>query len=65
MIGPTGVGKTELAKTLSDYLFKDPSCMLTVDMSEYMEAHSISRLIGTYTYAMFKYPCMYIYILHT
>jgi ATP-dependent Clp protease ATP-binding subunit ClpB len=46
MIGPTGVGKTELAKTLSDYLFKDPSCMLTVDMSEYMEAHSISRLIG-------------------
>jgi ATP-dependent Clp protease ATP-binding subunit ClpB len=48
MIGPTGVGKTELAKTLSDYLFKDPSCMLTVDMSEYMEAHSISRLIGAY-----------------
>ncbi|PJZ64754.1 ATP-dependent chaperone ClpB [Leptospira wolffii] len=45
-LGPTGVGKTETAKALSDFLFDDPNAMLRIDMSEYMEAHSVSRLIG-------------------
>ncbi len=45
-LGPTGVGKTELAKTLSDYLFKDEKELITIDMSEYTEKHSISKLIG-------------------
>ena len=45
-LGPTGVGKTELAKTLSDYLFKDKKELITIDMSEYTEKHSISKLIG-------------------
>lgn len=45
-LGPTGVGKTELAKTLAAYLFDDDTAMLRIDMSEYMEKHSVSRLIG-------------------
>ena len=45
-LGPTGVGKTEIAKTLSDYLFKDEKELITFDMSEYTEKHSISKLIG-------------------
>ncbi len=45
-MGPTGVGKTELARTLSDYLFEDEDALIRVDMSEYMEKHSVSRLIG-------------------
>ena len=45
-LGTTGVGKTELAKTLADYLFDDESLMTRIDMSEYQEKHSVSRLIG-------------------
>ncbi len=45
-LGPTGVGKTELAKTLAQELFGDEEAMVRVDMSEYMEKHSVSRLIG-------------------
>jgi ATP-dependent Clp protease ATP-binding subunit ClpC len=44
--GPTGVGKTELARTLAQFLFDDPEALIRVDMSEYMEKHSVSRLIG-------------------
>ena len=45
-LGPTGVGKTELAKTLADYLFDDERALQRIDMSEYMERHAVSRLIG-------------------
>ncbi len=45
-LGPTGVGKTELAKTLAEVLFDDERSMIRIDMSEYMEKHSVSRLIG-------------------
>jgi ATP-dependent Clp protease ATP-binding subunit ClpB len=45
-LGPTGVGKTELTKALAAYLFDDDSAMVRVDMSEYMEKHSVARLIG-------------------
>ena len=45
-LGPTGVGKTELAKALAEYLFDDESNMVRVDMSEYMEKHAVSRLVG-------------------
>lgn len=45
-LGPTGVGKTELAKSLADYLFNDESLMTRIDMSEYQEKYSVSRLIG-------------------
>ncbi len=45
-LGTTGVGKTELAKSLSDYLFNDESAMTRIDMSEYQERHSVSRLVG-------------------
>ncbi len=45
-MGPTGVGKTELAKTLADFLFDSEQAMVRVDMSEYMEKHAVSRLIG-------------------
>ena len=44
--GPTGVGKTELARALATFLFADPTALIRVDMSEYMEKHSVSRLIG-------------------
>jgi ATP-dependent Clp protease ATP-binding subunit ClpC len=46
-LGPTGVGKTELAKTLADYLFDDEDALLRLDMSEYMEPHTVSRLFGS------------------
>jgi ATP-dependent Clp protease ATP-binding subunit ClpB len=45
-VGPTGVGKTELAKSLAWFLFDDESALIRIDMSEYMEKHSVSRLIG-------------------
>ncbi len=45
-LGPTGVGKTELARALADFLFDDERAMVRIDMSEYMEKHSVSRLIG-------------------
>ena len=45
-LGPTGVGKTELAKTLAAFLFDDEHAMVRIDMSEYMEKHSVARLIG-------------------
>jgi ATP-dependent Clp protease ATP-binding subunit ClpB len=45
-LGPTGVGKTELTKALAEFLFDDRSAMLRIDMSEYMEKHSVARLIG-------------------
>ncbi|MBR5522420.1 MAG: ATP-dependent chaperone ClpB [Akkermansia sp.] len=45
-LGPTGVGKTELAKALAEFLFDDEAAMIRIDMSEYMEKHSVSRLIG-------------------
>ena len=46
-LGPTGVGKTELSKALAESLFGDESAMIRIDMSEYMEAHSVSKLIGS------------------
>ena len=45
-LGPTGVGKTELTKALAEYLFDDDSAMVRIDMSEFMEKHSVARLIG-------------------
>jgi ATP-dependent Clp protease ATP-binding subunit ClpA len=45
-LGPTGVGKTELARTLAEYLFDDEEAMIRIDMSEYMESHTVSRLVG-------------------
>src|SRR4030088_944180 len=45
-LGPTGVGKTELTKALAEYLFDDEAALLRIDMSEYMEKHSVARLIG-------------------
>jgi len=45
-MGPTGVGKTELARALAEFLFDDENAMVRIDMSEYMERHSVSRLIG-------------------
>ncbi len=45
-LGPTGVGKTELAKALADYLFNDENAVIRIDMTEYMEKHAVSRLIG-------------------
>ena len=45
-LGPTGVGKTELTKALAEYLFDDDSAMVRIDMSEFMEKHAVSRLIG-------------------
>ena len=44
--GPTGVGKTELARALAEFLFDDEQAMVRIDMSEYMEKHAVSRLIG-------------------
>jgi len=46
-LGPTGVGKTELARALAEFLFDDESAMVRIDMSEYMEKHSVARLIGS------------------
>jgi len=45
-LGPTGVGKTELTKTLASYLFDDENALIRIDMSEYMEKHAVARLIG-------------------
>jgi ATP-dependent Clp protease ATP-binding subunit ClpC len=45
-LGPTGVGKTELAKTLAEFLFGDENSLIALDMSEYMEKHTVSRLVG-------------------
>ncbi|NLK70858.1 MAG: ATP-dependent Clp protease ATP-binding subunit [Clostridiales bacterium] len=45
-LGPTGVGKTELSKVLSQYLFDNNDCLIKIDMSEYMEKHSVSKIIG-------------------
>jgi ATP-dependent Clp protease ATP-binding subunit ClpB len=45
-LGPTGVGKTELARALAEYLFDDEKAMVRIDMSEYMEKHAVSRLVG-------------------
>ncbi|MDZ7935247.1 MAG: AAA family ATPase [Emticicia sp.] len=45
-LGTTGVGKTELAKALADYLFNDENAMVRIDMSEYQERHAVSRLVG-------------------
>ncbi len=45
-LGPTGVGKTELARALAQFMFDDPDAMVRIDMSEYMEKHAVSRLIG-------------------
>jgi len=45
-LGPTGVGKTELARALAEYLFDDERAMVRIDMSEYMEKHAVSRLVG-------------------
>jgi ATP-dependent Clp protease ATP-binding subunit ClpB len=45
-LGPTGVGKTELTKALAQFLFDDPSAMVRIDMSEFMEKHAVARLIG-------------------
>ena len=45
-LGPTGVGKTELSKALTEFLFNDPHAMVRIDMSEFMEQHSVARLIG-------------------
>src|SRR5207245_8386104 len=45
-LGPTGVGKTELTKALAEFLFDDEQALIRLDMSEYMEKHSVARLIG-------------------
>ena len=45
-LGPTGVGKTELSRALAEFLFDDENAMIRIDMSEYMEKHTVSRLIG-------------------
>src|SRR6202042_1101136 len=45
-LGPTGVGKTELARAVADFLFDDEKAMVRIDMSEYMEKHSVARLVG-------------------
>jgi len=46
-LGPTGVGKTELAKTLAEFMFNDDKALVRIDMSEYMERHAVSRLVGS------------------
>ena len=46
-LGPSGVGKTELARTLAEFLFGDEDAMIRIDMSEYMEKHAVSRLVGS------------------
>jgi len=46
-LGPTGVGKTELSKVLADFMFDDQDALLRIDMSEFMEKHSVSKIIGS------------------
>jgi ATP-dependent Clp protease ATP-binding subunit ClpB len=53
-LGPTGVGKTELAKALADFLFDSPDAMVRIDMSEFMEKHSVARLIGAPGYVGYE-----------
>src|SRR6202012_2202984 len=45
-LGPTGVGKTELSRQLAEFMFNDPEALVRVDMSEFMEKHSVAKLIG-------------------
>jgi ATP-dependent Clp protease ATP-binding subunit ClpC len=45
-LGPTGVGKTELAKRLAEFLFGDKDALIRIDMSDFMEKHNVSRLVG-------------------
>ena len=45
-MGPTGVGKTELAKALAEFMFDNEQALIRIDMSEFMEKHSVARLIG-------------------
>ena len=45
-LGPTGVGKTELAKSLAEFMFNDEDALIRIDMSEYMEKHNVARLVG-------------------
>jgi ATP-dependent Clp protease ATP-binding subunit ClpC len=45
-VGPSGVGKTYLAKCLAEFIFGDPDALMILDMSEYMEKHNVSRLVG-------------------
>src|SRR5947209_12128686 len=47
VLGPSGVGKTELARTLAEFLFRDEDPVIRIDMSEYMENHAVSRLVGS------------------
>ena len=46
-LGPTGVGKTETARALAEFLFNDENALVRLDMSEYMEKHTVSKMIGT------------------
>jgi ATP-dependent Clp protease ATP-binding subunit ClpB len=46
-LGPTGVGKTELSRTLAEFMFNDPDALIRIDMSEFMEKHSVSKLVGS------------------
>ena len=46
-LGPTGVGKTELSRALAEFMFNDPDALLRIDMSEFMEKHSVSKIIGS------------------
>jgi ATP-dependent Clp protease ATP-binding subunit ClpB len=46
-LGPTGVGKTETARALAEFLFNDENALIRLDMSEYMEKHTVSRMIGS------------------
>ena len=46
MLGPTGVGKTEIAKAIAQFMFNDEQSMIRIDMSEFMEKHSVARLVG-------------------
>ena len=69
MLGPTGVGKTELCKALSQFLFNDEAAMCRLDMSEYMERFSTSRLIGAPPVCptlsvppLYVYICIYMYM---
>jgi ATP-dependent Clp protease ATP-binding subunit ClpB len=59
-LGPTGVGKTELTKALAEYLFNDETAMVRLDMSEYMEKHSVSRLIGAPPHGFGERPALVI-----
>ncbi len=57
-LGPTGVGKTELAKALASYLFNTEDAIVRLDMSEYMEKHTVSRLVGAPPgMALLEVPC--------